>query len=109
MNEIKAHDLPISEKFLQSMYLLTKTALRVYLSLAYYKAKNGNNFHASHRDICINYFDGDRWDGGEWFGVASDHSAFLKAIKQLEEMKLIRVYRTKTVGGKRLTNRYRVY
>jgi len=109
MNEIKAHDIQISEKFLQSMTELTKTALRVYLSLAYYKAKEGNNFHASHRDICINYFYKNRFGNGEWFGVATDHSAFLKAIKQLEEMKLIKVYRTKTVSGKPLTNRYRVY
>jgi len=109
MNEIKAHDLPISEKFLQSMYQLTKTALRVYLSLAYYKAKNGNNFHASHRDICTNYFESDRRGRGEWFSVSKDHGAFLTAIKQLEALKLIKVYRTKTVSGKPLMNRYRVY
>ena len=33
MNEIKTHDLPISEKFLKSMHELTKTAIKTYLSL----------------------------------------------------------------------------
>lgn len=105
MNEIKAHDLPISEKFLMSMHELTKTAIKVYISLAMYKKKFGNNFHASHREIRIHYFD----DGmKDWFAIGNDQAAFLNAIKQLEEMKLIKVYRSKSVGGKPLTNRYRV-
>lgn len=107
MNAIESHDLPISEKFLKSMHQLTKTAMRVYLSLVFYKAKYGNNFHASHRDIRIHYFE--RVGRGEWFGVGNDQGAFLQAIKQLEELKLIKVYRSYSVGGKPLTNRYRVY
>ena len=109
MNEVKTHYLPISEKFLQGMTELTKMAIRVYLSLAFYKAKNGNNFHASHKDICINYFHQDRRGNGEWFGICTDYGAFLRAIKQLESLKFIKVYRTKTVNGKPLANRYRVY
>lgn len=107
MNEIKTHNLPISEKFLMNMHELTKTAIKVYLSLAMYKKKFGNNFYASHGEIRIHSFN--EGFNSEWFGIGNDHAAFLKAMKQLEELKLIKVYRSKSVGGKPLTNRYRVY
>lgn len=108
MDTIKKHELEISERFLKNMITLTKTAIRVYISLAFHKSKRGDNFYASHKEIAINVFDDNSWYP-EWFGVVTCHNAFLKAIKQLEELGLIKVHRSKTLNGKPLINRYEVY
>lgn len=109
MNE-GIHELEISEKFLKEINHLTKMGIKVYLSLAYLKHKRGDTFYASHKEIAINVFDDhDANSFSKWFGVMTCHKAFLKAFKQLEELHLIKIDRSKTKNGKPLTNRYKVY
>ena len=87
---------------------LTKMSIKVYMSLVYLKHKRGDNFYASHYEISINLFkDGDWY--GEWFGIRTDHGQYFKAFKQLEKLNLIKRYKSKSINGKPLTNRYKVY
>lgn len=110
MDDIKLHEIEISENFLKHINELTKMSIKVYISLCYHKHKRGNNFIASHREIAINIFnDEDKVSYPEWFGVMTCHNAFLKAFKQLEALSLIKRHRRNTKNGKPLANRYEVY
>lgn len=111
MNE--TYELRISKKFLKFMPYLTKTAIKVYLSLsfhrhkAYANNKSTKRIKISHSEILINEFEEDSiYYLRDFFGVSNDYSTFLKAIKQLEYNKLIRIKRSKTPNGKPLTNVY---
>lgn len=109
MNE-NIHRLEISEQFLKHINKITKMSIKVYLSLVYLKHKRGNNFHASHKEIAINTFDdNDNSFYDEWFGIRTDQGQYFKAFKQLEELDLIKVHRSKTKNGKPNVNRYEVY
>lgn len=103
--------LPISKRFLEVMSSLSKTAIKIYLSLAFHRSKsidkkrNGNKISISHREIRINEFYPDRFDSNS-FGICSDERSYYKAIKELENKALIRIIRTHTKNGKPLTNIY---
>ena len=107
MND-EIYNLQISKKFLKNINDLTKMSIKVYLSLVYLKHKRGDYFKASHTEISINYFSDDDWYG-EWFGIRTDHGQYFKAFRQLEKLKLIKVYRSKTKNGGNNINRYRVF
>lgn len=110
MDNIRQHEIEISESFLKHINDLTKMSIKVYLSLCYLKYKRGNNFTASHKEIALNIFDdNDESCYPEWFGIMTCHNAFLRAFNQLEELNLIKRYRRKTKNGKPLANRYEVY
>lgn len=105
---MELHEIEISENFLTHINELTKMSIKVYLSLVYLKHKRGNYFKASHSEISINLFKDGAWYG-EWFGIRTDSGQYFKAFKQLEALKLIKVYRSKTKNGGNNINRYRVF
>jgi len=108
--ELKLHEIKVSENFLKNITKLTKTSIKVYISLCYMKYKRGNNFTASHREICLNVFsDNDESWNAEYFGIVTCYSTYLKAFHQLEAIHLIKRFRSKTKNGKPLPNRYEVY
>lgn len=111
MDEVKLHQLEISEKFLKQMNRLTKMSIKVYLSLVYLKHKRGDSFNASHSEISINYISDCDWHswGSGWFGIRTDQGQYFKAFKQLEALGLIKVYRSKTKNGGNNINRYKMY
>jgi hypothetical protein len=103
--------LPISRKFLKEMNSLSKTAIKIYLSLSFHRSKfiakkhQGNKIKVSHREIRINEFYPDRYNSS-FMGVCNDERSYYKAIKELEEKTLIRIIRTQTKNGKPLPNIY---
>lgn len=108
MHTTELHQIEVSEKFLKHINELTKMSIKVYMSLVYLKYKRGNSFYASHYEISINLFkDGDWY--GNWFGIRTDQGQYFKAFKQLEKLNLIKRYKSKSINGKPLTNRYEVY
>ncbi|MGD9625450.1 MAG: hypothetical protein AB7U51_12445 [Arcobacter sp.] len=104
-------NLPINKRFLKEMCSLSKTAIKIYLSLAFHRTKSidtkhlGNKITVSHREIRINEFYPDRFNSNS-FGVCSDERSYYKAIKELENKALIRITRTHTKNGKPLPNIY---
>lgn len=104
-------NLPISKRFLEEISSLSKTAIKIYLSLAFHRSKSidnkqrGNGISVSHREIRINDFYPDRFNSNS-FGICSDERSYFKAIKELEKKALIRIIRTHTKNGKPLPNIY---
>jgi len=98
------YQLQVSENFLFSMCRLNKTAIRVYLALCYHKANSNKSIlKLSHGEIRIIYLK----DG--FIGIGNDYKSFLNGIKELEELNLIEVFRSKNENGKPLTNRYKIH
>lgn len=103
--------LPISRKFLKEMNSLSKTAIKIYLSLSFHRSKSielthhGNKISVSHREIRMNEFYSDKYNS-KCFYVGSDARTYYKAIKELEKKALIQVIRTHTKKGKPLPNIY---
>lgn len=104
-------NLPISKRFLEEISSLSKTAIKIYLSLAFHRSKSidkkhhGNKISVSHREIRVNEFYPDRFNSN-FFGICSDERSYYKAIKELENKALIRIIRTHTKNGKPLPNIY---
>lgn len=104
-------NLPISKRFLEEISSLSKTAIKIYLSLAFHRSKSidkkhhGNKISVSHREIRTNEFYPDRFNSN-FFGICSDERSYYKAIKELENKALIRIIRSHTKNGKPLPNIY---
>lgn len=104
-------NLPINKRFLKEMPSLSKTAIKIYLSLAFHRSKSidkkhqGNEISVTHREIRINEFYPDRFNS-DFFGICSDERSYYRAIKELENKALIRIIRTYTKNGKPLPNMY---
>lgn len=104
-------NLPISKRFLEEISNLSKTAIKIYLSLAFHRSKfidkkrHGNKISVSHREIRINKFYPDSFNSS-FLGVCNDERSYYKAIKELENKSLIRIIRTHTKNGKPLPNIY---
>ena len=110
MNDSELYEVQVSKQFLKHINELTKAAIRVYISLAFMKQKRGQHFTASHSEISMNVFDDNSESlHPECFGICTDSGQYYKAFKQLKALKLIRVYRRTTKGGKHLPNRYKVF
>lgn len=103
--------LPVSKEFLIQMGNLSKTAIKIYLSLSFHRAKTidkkrqSKKISVSHREIRINEFSPDVYRS-EWFGVCNDERAYYRAVKELEEKKLITIIRIHAENGKPLPNVY---
>jgi hypothetical protein len=110
---IKEEDifLPTSRKFLEEMNSLSKTAIKIYISLSFHRSKSielthhGNKISVSHREIRVNEFYPDRYNS-KCFYVNNDERTYYKAIKELERKHLIQVVRTYSKKGKPLPNIY---
>lgn len=104
-------NLQINKRFLKEMCSLSKTAIKIYLSLAFHRSKSidkkhhGNAISVTHREIRINEFYPDRFNS-DFFGIGSDERSYYRAIKELENKALIRIIRTHTKNGKPLPNMY---
>lgn len=100
-------NLLISKRFLKEIYSLSKTAIKIYLSLAFHRSKNHqkNKISVSHREIRINEFYTGKYNS-DFFGICSDERSYYRAIKELENKTLIRIIKTHTKNGKPLPNIY---
>jgi len=103
--------LPTSERFLKEMSSLSKTAIKIYISLSFHRSKSitkkgqGSKINVSHREIRINEFYPDE-NGFNFFGIANCERAYYRAMKELEKKSLIQIKRNYTKNGKPLANTY---